>query len=1315
MNIAPGGAEGSTCSRLPLVERRAQNVAMSERATTTQATTAELVPFVPRLTLTWLRDDSESTWREVEGTVAFIDISGFTAMSERLSSLGKAGAEEVTEVMNATFAELLAVAYEQGGGLLKFGGDALLLLYEGPDHAGRAARAAFEMRRTLRAIGRPRTSAGAVQLKMHAGLHSGRFQFFLVGDSHRELLIAGPAATRTVEMEATSEAGEILVSAETAAALEPGTLADKKGEGRLLRGAPDVHGSVEPLPNVEDLSLEVAVPAPLRAQLLEIGPLEGEHRHASIAFVRFSGTDEIIATEGSEAAADALDALVRTVQGAADEHGVTFLESDIDRDGGRIILVSGAPQTFGDDEERMLRTVRAIVDSGLPLPVHIGVSEGRVFTGQVGASFRRTYTVLGDTAALAARLMARAGEDEIWVSAGALTRGGSAFEAAELEPLTLKGKAEPVQAFVLGDLLPETAKREPGPVAEKLPFVDRERERAVLAASVAPVRMGFGTLVELVGEPGIGKSRLADELRENCADMRQVTLRCEQYESSTAYYPFRPFLRSLLDVELNGGGEHNRAVLAERLAAVDEELVPWTPLLAAPLDVEVESTREVDDLDPSFWRARLHGVMGNVLGKLLDAPTLIVFEDVHWMDDASSELLRYLGTQLSTHPWLACTTRRGVEGGFAAAEGTPPLPALTLRLEPLPVEDAKTLVQAAAGGRPLTDDELAALMERGAGNPLFLQELASPEGAEDEAARMPDTVEGLVATRIDKLAPGDRALLRWASVLGVSFSGALIHDVLEGDPTAASDSEAWERLAEFVERDPDVPGAFRFRHALIRDGAYEGLSYRRRRELHGRVADVIEQRHEGRTGEVAEILALHFHRADRWPETWRYSVEAGRRAEAKYANVEAAQFFQQALDVTKHVPDVADEEVASVAIALGEVRILLGQYEAAGTAFALAGKHVREDPLRYADLAEKRHKVPIRLGQYSEALRWLSRGMRALENVDGDEASDERARLMAWYASVRQLQRQPRDAIEWAHRAIAETERTESGPQEAEGVAWYILDWAYLTLGRAEEAVYADRALEIFEETGNLKRIGAVLNHLAMRAYLEGRWDDSISLANRGRDATDAIGDSWTKAAVGFNIAEVLADQGRFDQSEPLVRESLRLWQETGATSDAAEAMSLLGRVLTQTGESDEARTLFDEALAVFRETGDEAEELRAHARIADWLFTRGETEAALDLVAETLERTTRTEGMSVLASALLRIRGDALAASGRPDAALQAYEDSLEAARSLDANLLMKSTEYEVGRGYGALARLAEATGDDATSYAAERDRILQPLGVAI
>ena len=750
----------------------AQNDAMSEGQLVRSSASAELVSFVPRLTLEWLRDEPERPWREVEGTLAFIDISGFTAMSERLSSLGRAGAEEVTEVMNATFAALLAVAYAQGGGLLKFGGDALLLLYEGDDHASRAARAAFEMRRTLRAIGRPKTSAGSIQLKMHAGLHSGRFQFFLVGDSHRELLVTGPAATRTVEMEAASEAGEILLSEETAALLGDDNLTEEHEHGRLLRGAPEVRGTVEPLPNIEGIALEVAVPAPLRAQLLEVGPLEGEHRSAAIAFVRFGGTDEIIATEGPEAAGDALDRLVRIIQAAAEAHGVTFLESDVDRDGGRIILVSGAPQTFGDDEERMLRTVRAVVDEGLPLPVNIGVSQGRVFTGQVGASFRRTYTVLGDTAALAARLMARAGEDEVWVSADAYARGGASFDAAELEPFQVKGKSEPVHAVVLGELGTETPMTDTR-AQDKLPFVDRERERAVLAASVAPVRMGFGTLVELVGEPGIGKSRLAEELRDNCSDMRQIGLRCEQYETSTPYYAFRPFLRSLLQVELNGGGEHNRAALAERLGAIDGELVPWAPLLAAPLDVEVESTPEVDDLEPVV-PPRPPPRRRQLAARTCCStrrPCSCSRTSTGWTTRHPSSSVTS-APSCRRDPGSPVRPGRAIEGGFAAAEGTPPLPALTLRLEPLPVDDAKALVRSAVGDRRLTDDELAALMERGAGNPLFLQELASPDQSLEATEQMPDCVESLVATRIDGLAPGDRALLRWASVLGVSFSGA---------------------------------------------------------------------------------------------------------------------------------------------------------------------------------------------------------------------------------------------------------------------------------------------------------------------------------------------------------------------------------------------------------------------------------------------------------------------------------------------------------------------------------------------------------------
>ena len=1265
-----------------------------------EATAAEqLVSFVPRLTIEWLRSSPDLSWLEVDGTLAFIDISGFTAMSEQLSGRGKAGAEEVTDVMNATFSALLDVAYAEGGGLLKFGGDALLLLYDGDDHAARAARAAFGMRSRLRAIGRPRTSIGAVQLKMHAGIHSGRFQFFLVGETHRELLVSGPAATRTVEMEAASEAGEILVSAETAAELDDGAVGEPKGPGHLLKAAPDASTAVAPLPAVPNIPLEQAVPAPLRAQLLEVGPLEGEHRQAAIAFVRFGGIDEIVTTEGAASAAEALGALVEQLQAAAADHEVTFLESDVDRDGGRIILVSGAPQTFGDNEARLLRTVRAAVDAGLPLPVHVGVSQGRVFAGQVGAPFRRTYTVLGDTAALAARLMARAGEDEIWVARDAYERGGERFASTELEPLTLKGKAEPVHAVMLGELLAEHEAAADEPLArERLPFFDRERERAVLGAAVAPVRMGFGTLVELIGEPGIGKSRLAEELEGNCADMEKIGTRCDQYESTTPYYPFRPLLRSLLDVELNGGSAHNRAVLAERVAQVDADLVPWVPLLGAPLDVEVESTPEVDDLDPAFWRARLHGVMGRLLDGLLVSPTLLMFEDVHWMDDASSELLRFLGTQLPTRPWLTCTTRRPVEGGFAAAQGTPPLPALTLRLEPLPEEDAKALVRAAAGNRSLSDEELAAVMDRGAGNPLFLTELASTDDAVQKAEELPDTVQALVATRIDRLGPGDRALLRWAAVLGVAFSGALIAEVLEDDPNVVPASEAWERLGEFVEMDPNVPGGFRFRHALIRDAAYEGLSYRRRHELHGRVGDVIERR---QGAEAAELLSLHFSRAERWSEAWRYSMEAGRQAKEKYANVEAAEFYRRAIDAAKGLPGLDGARVAEAWEALSDCLRVSGQPEDAAAALAEARALLPMESRVQVELMHKEGKLREDMGAYSEAIEWYSRGLTLAETLRSDIAYAHLVvKLHLGQAEALFFQGSYDECIPRFNEVVRQATSIQDLEQLAN--AYMMLHLAHTMTGSTERVAFRGLALPIYEELGDLKRQATVLNNLGIDAYYDGDWDKSLDTYQRSLDLFERLGDVTRAAMARCNIGEILSDQGRLDEAEELFLAVQSVVDAAGHKLLSATTRLNRGRVSARAGRFDDATALLTEAHDGFVAIEAENTALEAEVRQAETAALEGrDPDGALALAEGVLTRTGSAAGMAVQKTVALRVKGAALLQLGRRSDAELALRESVHLAR--DGNLA-----YELAL---ALDLLAFGLADPEAE--AESSRLLEALHV--
>ena len=688
-----------------------------------------------------------------------------------------------------------------------------------------------------------------------------------------------------------------------------------------------------------------------------------------------------------------------------------------------------------------------------------------------------------------------------------------------------------------------------------------------------------------------------------------------------------------------------------------------------------------------------------------------MFEDVHWMDDASSDLLRHLGTQLPTRPWLACTTRRAVEGGFAAAEGTPALPALTLRLEPLPVDDAKTLVHAAAGDRRLTDEELAALMERGAGNPLFLQELASPAKALDETEQMPDTVEELVATRIDRLAPGDRSLLRWASVLGVSFPGALIAGVLEDDPTAASDSESWDRLAEFVERDPDVPGTFRFRHALIRDGAYEGLSYRRRRELHGRVAEVIERRAGERPADEAELLSLHFNRAARWPEAWHYSIEAGRRAEAKYANVEAAQFFEGALEVARRVPDVPAEEVARVWEALGEARMRLGQFERAGAAYRESRGAFPGDAVEQARLIQKESMAPLRLARYPQALRRLTQALRIVEDVEGDAAAAQRARLYGWYATVLQYQRRPRDAITWCERTIAEAEP--SGARDALAHAYFILDWAYAALGRLDEAVYSARAIEIYEELGDLDRLAWVLNNLGGLTYLRGRWDEALQLAERARETFKRIGDESQASIAALNIAEVRSDQGRMEGVEPVFREALDVRRAAGNPLKIADAASVLGRHLARVGNLGEARPLLEEARELFAQEGDEEDLLTTDAWLCECFVHEGDNREALMRATEALARSEAIPGVSVVVTQLHRTRGWAYMRMGDLDSAEDALLESLASARLDDENFGIMSTDYQVALTLGALVRLHQLRDEPAAELEPERDAIFEQLGV--
>jgi class 3 adenylate cyclase len=290
---------------------------------------------IPEIAIEWALDAPARRWQAIDGTLCFADISGFTALAERLAQQGRVGGEELIETLSRVFGGMLERAREHDGMLLKFGGDALLFLFRGEDHALRAAATAVEMRSALRAAAQIPTSVGRLRLAMSVGLHSGPIHLFLVGEPHRELVLAGVDATLAARTEAAARSGEIAVSGATAARL-PRSAVRARPDGTLLlrwRRAPFRPAGPAADRAADAATLRGLFPAVL-CEALHAGPPEPEHRVACIAFARFSGTDALLAEAGPDAVAAALQITVATAQAALDAEGIALLTIDIDSDGG---------------------------------------------------------------------------------------------------------------------------------------------------------------------------------------------------------------------------------------------------------------------------------------------------------------------------------------------------------------------------------------------------------------------------------------------------------------------------------------------------------------------------------------------------------------------------------------------------------------------------------------------------------------------------------------------------------------------------------------------------------------------------------------------------------------------------------------------------------------------------------------------------------------------------------------------------------------------------------------------------------------------
>ena len=360
-------------------------------------------------------------------------------------------------------------------------------------------------------------------------------------------------------------------------------------------------------------------------------------------------------------AAERLDSLIRSVQDAVDERAITFLATDIATNGGKVILTAGVPTTTGNDEEEMLLALRQMISGGPALPTSVGVSWGRIFAGEVGTPYRRTYTVMGDTVNLAARLMARAPASQIYATAEVVAGSRTTFEVDHLEPFLVKGKKLPINALSVGDPQGSKSRRAAGGLA----LIGRDQELALLTAAWERARAGNGQMVELAADAGMGKSRLVEEFLATTQPDRVISTECRLYQSATPYFPFRELLGKVWGLtDLNP--DASEKALFELVDTLAPELGPWLSLIGLALGLEIADSVEVSQLEDQFRPVRAMTAIGSLLEATMKDPVVFVVDDTHWMDEPSRDLLASLVSGLDRYPWMFVLTRSlGAEGFMA--------------------------------------------------------------------------------------------------------------------------------------------------------------------------------------------------------------------------------------------------------------------------------------------------------------------------------------------------------------------------------------------------------------------------------------------------------------------------------------------------------------------------------------------------------------------------------------------------------------------------------------------------------------------------
>ncbi len=1252
-----------------------------------------------------------------QGSALFADISGFTRMTRLfVDNLGRQrGAEEVLAVLNRVFDGLVESVHRYRGTVISFSGDALTCWFDG-DGGCRGVAAALEMQAGMAQFAEVQAPGELkVSLSIKVAIAVGPVRRFVIGDPQfgRLDVLSGATLLQMGQTERQSGNGEVLI---TEAGVRNLADAVEISEWRQAGSGPKAgviaalrrEETVEGWPSLasdrltEDALANWVLPQVADRLRRGLGHYLAELRPVTAVFVRFGGLDY----DRDPGAPEKLDRYIRWVQSQVRQFEGVFLQLTIGDKGAYYYIAFGAPVTHADDSSRAVTCALVLREQPEALDfigaVQIGIAQGQMYAGAYGGTSRRTYGILGEKVNLAAALMGVAPPGEIYCDSAvyASVRTRWHFEVAEEGAYFSKPKGPLGAVYRLA--AGEDVRKDPSPAGQKM--VARRREWKRLVGALENSLRGHVELLLLDGEAGIGKSTLAANIIERAVEEGfEVLLGAgSSIEQSTPYLAWREILRQFFGLSEQGQNDRLDIVLSRALQLVPEQADRF-PLLNDILNLGFPENEVSAQLSPALRHENLARLVPSlVFSRAENQPILLVFEDVHWMDRLSremslraAELLKAKGKNICIL-WITrpLAKRAGAEEFFRELQQLGGM--VFLRLDRLEDGEIGQLVAWELQANPAEIDGqiVSQVIQRAEGNPLYARELLftlqqrglivrgdrlgwelSPRFAEGKEA-VPDTIQGLVLDRIDRLQPGPQTILKVAAVIGQTFMTDAISSIMAGRSLLSGKrlEKGIRTLAGqgFIER-LEGGRSFQFNHAITRDVAYNTLLFAQRRELHADVGGWYEAHYdlEG-LADFYPLLVYHYRQAELPERELVYLGKAADQSQARFANQEALDFLLRALSLssddgsrfaflmqTEAIYELIGER-ENQAAALERARELIGSggspdqqarlalrmslFERLTGDYGQALAHARKaiewgrkagDPLLVSLGEQQVGQIHVHQGQYDAALEKYE---LAVSGFDAREHPVQRVEVLGDIGLALVYKGDFSNAIPFFERAIEIGEVLDLKIEVLKSSA--NLANVYASLGdHPRAAKYYLDVLEICRQVGDPRRESIALGNLGVIYRLTWKLDRALENLEQALRIARQVRDVRKEATWLGNIGEVRLMLGQIDESLPYFEQALAISRNIGNRNGECIWGSQIGLAKRLRGDLSGAREALEQGLEISRSISNRNEEANLLYNLGlvfsdqgVWQQAQDALNAAIDLRSQLAQPHLEVESRAALA-----------------------------------------------------------------------------------